>query len=49
MTGWLADHPGGVEVVVDVAGTDCTAEFNDVGHSDFAFTERKKFVRLIKQ
>lgn len=44
MTDWLPDHPGGVELVVDVSGKDATADFNDVGHSEFAHDLRKKYV-----
>ncbi|EGV62467.1 Cytochrome b5 [Yamadazyma tenuis] len=33
---FLDEHPGGEEVVLDVAGTDATEEFDDIGHSDDA-------------
>lgn len=33
---FIDEHPGGEEVVVDVAGTDATEEFDDIGHSDDA-------------
>ena len=45
MTSWLPDHPGGVELVVDISGKDATEDFNDVGHSEFAHDLRKKYVR----
>lgn len=36
VTAYLDEHPGGEEVIVDVAGTDATEAFNDIGHSDDA-------------
>ena len=33
---YLDDHPGGVEVVTDVAGKDATEDYDDVGHSEEA-------------
>ncbi|KAG2733702.1 hypothetical protein G9P44_003227 [Scheffersomyces stipitis] len=33
---YIDEHPGGEEVVLDVAGTDATEAFNDIGHSDDA-------------
>lgn len=33
---YIDEHPGGEEVVVDVAGTDATEPFEDIGHSDDA-------------
>lgn len=33
---FIDEHPGGEEVVVDVAGTDATEAFDDIGHSDDA-------------
>lgn len=36
VTKYLDEHPGGEEVVLDVAGTDATEAFNDIGHSDEA-------------
>mmetsp|Transcript_3880 Transcript_3880/g.4844 ORF Transcript_3880/g.4844 Transcript_3880/m.4844 type:complete len:113 (+) Transcript_3880:484-822(+) len=36
VTEFAADHPGGVEVLEDVAGRDATPEFNEVGHSEYA-------------
>ncbi|KAL1641005.1 hypothetical protein SLS58_006447 [Diplodia intermedia] len=36
VTSYLQDHPGGVEAIEEVAGTDCTAAFEDVGHSEDA-------------
>ena len=36
ISGYLEDHPGGGEVLMDLAGTDGTEEFEDVGHSSVA-------------
>jgi cytochrome b involved in lipid metabolism len=30
---YLDEHPGGPEIIQDVAGTDATEEFEDIGHS----------------
>lgn len=36
VTKFLLEHPGGEEVIINVAGKDATDEFNDVGHSSDA-------------
>lgn len=36
VTKFLDEHPGGSEVLLDLAGKDVTEEFNDIGHSDEA-------------
>lgn len=36
ITKYIDEHPGGEEVVIDVAGTDATEAFEDIGHSDDA-------------
>lgn len=33
ITGFLEEHPGGEEVLLEQAGTDATESFEDVGHS----------------
>ncbi|KAF8447098.1 cytochrome b5-like heme/steroid binding domain-containing protein, partial [Kalaharituber pfeilii] len=33
---FVDEHPGGEEVLLDVAGQDATEAFDDVGHSDEA-------------
>lgn len=35
-TNYLNDHPGGVEIMTDVAGMDATEDYDDVGHSEEA-------------
>ncbi|KAI9887741.1 MAG: hypothetical protein M1823_000490 [Watsoniomyces obsoletus] len=36
VSGFVDEHPGGEEVMMDVAGQDATEAFEDVGHSDEA-------------
>ncbi|KAJ5118487.1 Cytochrome b5 [Penicillium atrosanguineum] len=36
ITEYLHDHPGGADVLIETAGTDATAEYEDVGHSEDA-------------
>lgn len=33
---YLDEHPGGEEVIMDLAGADATEAFDDIGHSDDA-------------
>ncbi|KAM0471942.1 hypothetical protein ACHAPX_009078 [Trichoderma viride] len=33
---YVRDHPGGVDVLIEVAGTDATAAYNEAGHSEDA-------------
>ncbi|KPM37995.1 hypothetical protein AK830_g8556 [Neonectria ditissima] len=37
VTKYLADHPGGAEVLTEAAGTDASDEFDNAGHSEDAF------------
>lgn len=49
MSSYLNDHPGGAEVMMEVAGQDATNMFEDIGHSTDARTEMKKFqIGLLK-
>ncbi|TYZ68826.1 hypothetical protein PybrP1_011950 [[Pythium] brassicae (nom. inval.)] len=41
VTGFLDDHPGGPEIMIDLAGQDATAEFEDIGHSNDARAQLK--------
>ncbi|KAK4525118.1 hypothetical protein GAYE_SCF08G3023 [Galdieria yellowstonensis] len=43
VTRFLDEHPGGEEVLLEVAGRDATREFEDVGHSDEARELRNKY------
>ncbi|GIK00085.1 hypothetical protein Aspvir_004100 [Aspergillus viridinutans] len=36
LTKYIRDHPGGADVLLDVAGTDATSAYEDVGHSEDA-------------
>jgi hypothetical protein len=44
VTAYLDEHPGGVEVMMDVAGTDATLEFEEVGHSHAARRELELYL-----
>lgn len=49
VSSYLNDHPGGAEVMMEVAGQDATNMFEDIGHSTDARTEMKKFeIGLLK-
>lgn len=43
VTNYLADHPGGAEVLAEAAGTDATEEFDNAGHSEDAWTVMESF------
>jgi len=40
----LYSHPGGVEIVTDLAGQDASADYDDVGHTQEAHDILEKFV-----
>jgi cytochrome b5 len=42
VSGYLDDHPGGAEVMLDVAGQDADEFFEDIGHSKEAREELAK-------
>ncbi|ORY81410.1 cytochrome b5-like heme/steroid binding domain-containing protein, partial [Protomyces lactucae-debilis] len=43
-TKFLDEHPGGEEVMIDVAGMDASDAFEDVGHSDEAREQLEKLL-----
>lgn len=44
VTAYLDDHPGGAEVMLDVAGQDADEFFEDIGHSKEARAELQKYL-----
>lgn len=44
VTKFLEEHPGGEDVLLEFAGKDATEAFNDVGHSQDAKEELKKYL-----
>ncbi|KAJ5164193.1 Cytochrome b5 [Penicillium coprophilum] len=51
-TDFAKEHPGGEEVLLDLAGQDCTEAFDDVGHSDEAraiLDDPKMFIGTVKR
>jgi cytochrome b involved in lipid metabolism len=44
VTKYLDDHPGGAEVMLDVAGQDADEFFEDIGHSKDARAELKQYL-----
>ncbi|KID82932.1 cytochrome b5 [Metarhizium guizhouense ARSEF 977] len=44
VTGFLEDHPGGDEVLIDVAGQEATEAYDDAGHSEDADKTLDKFL-----
>ncbi|KAK1674136.1 cytochrome b5-like heme/steroid binding domain-containing protein, partial [Colletotrichum godetiae] len=43
VTSYADDHPGGIEVLKDVAGSDGTESFEYVSHSEDAYNTLEKF------
>ncbi|KAK2028330.1 cytochrome b5 [Colletotrichum zoysiae] len=43
ITSYVDDHPGGIEVLKDVAGSDSTESFEYVNHSEDAYRTLQKF------
>ncbi|KAJ5513511.1 Cytochrome b5 [Penicillium fimorum] len=51
-TNFAKEHPGGEEVLLDLAGQDCTEAFDDVGHSDEAravLDDPEMFIGTVKR
>ncbi|KAJ9636499.1 hypothetical protein H2204_005332 [Knufia peltigerae] len=44
VTDYSKDHPGGLDTLVEVAGTDATSAYEDVGHSEDAAEIMHKFL-----
>ncbi|CAP27099.1 Protein CBG06866 [Caenorhabditis briggsae] len=44
VTKFLEEHPGGAEVITQLAGLDSTTEFDDVGHSKDAMEMAKEYL-----
>ncbi|KAK6010135.1 putative cytochrome b5, partial [Ostertagia ostertagi] len=44
VTKFLEEHPGGCEVLLEVAGRDATEAFEDVGHSTDAREMREQYL-----
>ena len=45
ITSYLQEHPGGAESLLEVAGTDATTAYEDVGHSEDAREIMAKYLR----
>lgn len=43
VTGFVDEHPGGLDTLLQVAGADGSDDFKGVGHSDSAKAQLKKF------
>ena len=48
MSNYLDDHPGGAEVLLDVAGQDADEFFEDIGHSNDARELKKHLIGTFK-
>lgn len=45
VTKFLETHPGGEEILMEYAGKDATQAFHDIGHSDGAKEEMKRYFK----
>ncbi|KAH8365487.1 hypothetical protein KR093_001267 [Drosophila rubida] len=43
VTGFVKNHPGGEDLILEVAGKDATKAFNGAGHSSDAVNDLKKY------
>ena len=44
VTQWLTEHPGGSDIILEYAGKDATAMFEDLGHSAEARSIMKRYL-----
>ncbi|KAK6026609.1 cytochrome b5-like Heme/Steroid binding domain protein, partial [Ostertagia ostertagi] len=44
VSSFLAEHPGGFQVIAELAGKDATAAFDDIGHSKDAKDMAKEYL-----
>ncbi|KAF4440398.1 cytochrome-b5 reductase [Fusarium austroafricanum] len=44
VTKYIEDHPGGADVLIEVAGKDSTVEFDNAGHSEDAFEIMEEYL-----
>eukprot|EP00598_Pedospumella_elongata_P004093 CAMPEP_0184967674 /NCGR_PEP_ID=MMETSP1098-20130426/957_1 /TAXON_ID=89044 /ORGANISM="Spumella elongata, Strain CCAP 955/1" /LENGTH=130 /DNA_ID=CAMNT_0027489157 /DNA_START=85 /DNA_END=477 /DNA_ORIENTATION=- len=44
VTKYLNDHPGGPEIILDLAGKDADEMFEDIGHSSEARSKMKEYL-----
>ncbi|EPY42588.1 cytochrome b5, partial [Angomonas deanei] len=40
---WLSQHPGGLDPIKDMSGTDITNQFESIGHTSTALVKAKTF------
>jgi len=44
VTRFLEEHPGGEDVIMEVAGADGTSDFDDASHTDYALQQMEKYL-----